>query len=100
MPLFYFPEDLRLIADGLTEVSTPGETIEEALTFLIKRYPELEAHIYDQSGQFIKLPSPAINLLVGNHDFRELDGLETLLQEDTRIRICRTWSSATSGRRY
>jgi hypothetical protein len=98
MPFFYLPEDLRQNKDRT--IFIPGKTVGEALDHLIGQYPELHQHFYNDLGEFVKLPSPFLNILIGPHDFRELDGVNTKISEQTCLRVCRTWSAATSGRKY
>lgn len=97
MPTVRIPVPLRKYTAGEANVTVSGSTVEEVFAALIARYPELAGFIYDDDGEFVTTTYESINVLLGDEDVRELDGLETAVLESDRLLILRTWPATISG---
>ncbi len=63
---------LREQVEGKREVHGDGETVRQVLEDVIGRYPSLRDVLFEQ-GEL----TPFVNVYVGRHDVRTLDGLDT-----------------------
>ncbi|MBC8496570.1 MAG: MoaD/ThiS family protein [Anaerolineales bacterium] len=83
MPTLRIPTPLRPYADGQTEISVEGQNVAEALADLTTRYPELKKHLFSDAGKLRAF----VNLFLGEEDVRHLQGVDTPLKEDDKLRI-------------
>ncbi len=77
------PTPLRPYVDGQTEVQVKGQNVAEALGDLTEQFPELKKHLFTDSGELRAF----VNLFLGEEDVRYLDGIETPLKENDKLRI-------------
>jgi len=82
MPKISIPTPLRPYTDNNTEVTVSGDTVSVALQDLVTQYPDLGAHLYSEG----KLRN-FVNVFLGDEDIRYLEGVETAVSEDDRLRI-------------
>lgn len=82
MATIRIPTPLRSYTGGQGEVTVNGSTVQEALDDLLRRYPALEQHLFDEG----KLRS-FVNVFVGDEDMRYLNGLETPIAPDAQLMI-------------
>ncbi len=83
MARFKIPSQLRSQTDGLSEIQVDGSTVEQALQFLIKKYPDLKDRIFDESGKLRRY----VNIYLGDEDIRFMDFLETEIQDNTELSL-------------
>ncbi len=83
MPTLKIPSPLRPYAEGQSEIYVHGQTILEALHDLTQQYPPLEKHLFSVEGNL----RPYVNIFLGDEDMRYLQGGETTLKEDDKLRI-------------
>ncbi len=83
MPTLKIPTPLRPYAEGQSEVSVQGQTVFEALHDLTQQFPSLEKHLFSAAGKL----RPYVNVFLGDEDVRYLQGEETALKEDDKLRI-------------
>ena len=83
MPVLRIPTPLRPYTEGQSEISVQGENVAEALDDLTIQYPQLKKHIFSDAGDLRAF----VNLFLGEEDIRHLQGVETPLKEDDRLRI-------------
>ena len=83
MPILRIPTPLRPYAEGQTEVNVQGQTVGEALGDLTAQYPELKKHLFSDAGELRAF----VNLFLGEEDVRHLQGVDTPLSEDEKLRI-------------
>ncbi len=83
MPTLRIPTPLRPYAEGQTEISVQGQTVGEALGDLTAQYPELKKHLFSDAGELRAF----VNLFLGEEDVRHLQGVDTPLNEDDKLRI-------------
>ena len=83
MPILRIPTPLRPYAEGQTEVNVQGQTVGEALGDLTAQFPELKKHLFSDAGELRAF----VNLFLGEEDGRHLEGVDTPLSEDDKLRI-------------
>jgi adenylyltransferase/sulfurtransferase len=55
--------------------------VAEAMLDLVRQYPSLQPHLYNQKGVLRHF----VNLFVGDENIKDLQGLETPLEEADRL---------------
>lgn len=81
MPTLKIPTPLRSYTGGQVEVRVGGSSVGEVMQRLVEDYPPLKPHLYNGDGKL----RPFVNLFVGEHNVKDLDGLATPVTEETRI---------------
>ena len=81
MPTLKIPTPLRSYTGGQVEVRVGGSSVGEVMERLVQDYPSLKPHLYNGDGKL----RPFVNLFVGEHNVKDLDGLATPVTEETRI---------------
>lgn len=76
------PTPLRAFTDGAANTEVAGGTVGEALVNLVDRYPELRDHLFnaDELRSFV-------NVFIGDEDIRFLQGMDTEIAADAKLRI-------------
>ncbi|HBY98670.1 MAG: MoaD/ThiS family protein [Ardenticatenaceae bacterium] len=97
MPTIRIPVPLRQYTDGQGEVKVAGATAGAALEDLTTQYPDLRGYLYDDQDDFVTTAYESINVLLNAADLRELQGLDTPLNNTDRLMILRTWPATISG---
>jgi molybdopterin synthase sulfur carrier subunit len=77
------PTPLRPYTQGQSEVAIMGQTVREALDGLTEQYPSLKPHLFAQNGEL----RPFVNLFLNDEDVRELQGLDTTINENDRLML-------------
>ncbi len=77
------PTPLRGFAGGADALQVEGATVAEVLAGLGERYPELTARLLTESGELRSF----VNLFVGEHNVRSLQGLETPVDDGAVLAI-------------
>jgi len=83
MPTLRIPTPLRAYTGGQSEVPVQGETVGEALDHLAVLYPSLKPHLFNGDGEL----RPFVNLFLNEDNVRDLQGVETRLDERDRLII-------------
>jgi molybdopterin converting factor small subunit len=83
MPVLRIPTPLRPYTDGQSEVPVSGATVLDALSDLTRRYPAIKQHLLKENGDL----RPFVNLFKGPENVSDLQGLQTPLSADDRLRI-------------
>lgn len=81
MPAIRIPTPLRSYTSGQAEVSVSGHNVAQAMDSLVALHPALRPHLYNTSGQL----RPFVNLFLNEENIKELQGLETPLQEGDKL---------------
>ncbi len=81
MPILKIPTPLRSYTDGQTEVRVTGKNVAQAMQQLVDEYPTLKPHLYNGDGRL----RPFVNLFVGENNVKDLQGLETPLDDEARV---------------
>ena len=77
------PTVLRPHANGDSEVEVAGETVGEAFTDLLGRYPGMRQNILDADGNLHRF----VNVYVNDDDVRYLDRLDTSVVPGDEVSI-------------
>ena len=83
MPVLHIPTPLRSYTNGQTDISIHGSTVAEAMEDLICQFPVLQPHLYSSQG----ILRPFVNLFLGEKNIKDLQGMQTPLQESERIML-------------
>ena len=81
MTTLRIPTPLRSYTSGLSEVGVHGMTVAEAMEDLILQFPSLKPHLFNSEGRL----RPFVNLFVNNQNIRDLQGIDTQLNENDRL---------------
>ena len=83
MPNILLPSALRTFTNQQASVNVPGKTVQEALSNLAERFPDLRRHVFEETGKLRNF----VNVFVGDEDIRHLKQSETPVQEGDTISI-------------
>jgi sulfur-carrier protein len=83
MPALRIPTPLRAYTNGQTEVIVNGSNISEALADLTDQYPTIKPHIFNEGGEL----RPFVNLFIGEHNIKDLQGVNTPVKDGERIML-------------
>lgn len=83
MPTLRIPTPLRSYTEGQSEIPVQGQNVSEALDDLTTKYPQLTQHLYSDEGELRAF----VNLFLGEEDIRHLQGTDTPLKDDDKLRI-------------
>ena len=83
MPVLRIPTPLRPYTDGKSEVTVSGGKISEALNDLTTQFPAIKPHLFSEAGDL----RPFVNLLVGESNIRDLQGVETPIKDGDKIML-------------
>jgi len=81
MPVLRIPTPLRTYTGGQNEINLRGQTVSEAMSDLVVQHPSLQKHLFNGEGSL----RPFINLFLGEENIKDLQGMETPLQDDDRL---------------
>jgi molybdopterin converting factor small subunit len=81
MTVLRIPTPLRAYTSGQSEVQVSGSKISEALSDLTTQYPPIKPHLFNDSGEL----RPFVNLFVGENNIKDLQGVETPIQDGDRL---------------
>lgn len=81
MPVLRIPTPLRAYTSGQSEIQVSGSNISEALSDLTAQYPPIRPHLFNDSGEL----RPFVNLFVGENNIKDLQGVETPIQDGDRL---------------
>lgn len=83
MPTIRIPTPLRTYTNGDKEVQVIGNTVGEVLDNFTTEYPELRPHLFNGHGELRAF----VNLFLNEENIRDLQGVETTLQEEDRLML-------------
>lgn len=84
MPItIHIPTPLRPYTKRNSEFSVNAECVSGALASLLDAFPELQGRIFNSNHRL----RPFINLYLGDVDIRQLDGLDTPLEDGSELSI-------------
>jgi sulfur-carrier protein len=79
------PTPLRAYTGNQADIDVTGSTVSEALNDLLKQYPDLSPHLF-ADGKLRNF----VNIFLGDENISFLDGLNTDLTADAKLRIVPT----------
>ncbi|MCC6301016.1 MAG: MoaD/ThiS family protein [Anaerolineales bacterium] len=83
MPTLKIPTPLRTYTNGKSEVNVSGSNISDALADLANQFPAIKPHIFNEGGEL----RPFVNLFVGEHNIKDLQGVDTAIKDGDRIML-------------
>lgn len=83
MTTLRIPTPLRTYTGGKSEVTVNGGKISEALNDLTAQFPAIKPHLFNEAGEL----RPFVNLFVGEHNIKDLQGVETPIKDDDKIML-------------
>jgi sulfur-carrier protein len=83
MPKVMLPTPLRPYADKQAQVTAAGETVGDVLKSMVKTYPALAKHMFDDSGALRSF----VNVYVNDEDIRYMSKLGTPVKESDVLSI-------------
>lgn len=83
MTTLKIPTPLRSYTSGRAEMSVSGENVAAAMQDVIEQFPELKKHLYNEDGELRNF----VNLFLGEDNIRDLQGMDTLLDEGDTLRL-------------
>ncbi len=81
MAFVRFPAVMKFYVDNQTELSIPASTVSELIGKIVAQYPTIRFHLVDSEGNLRK----HFNVFVNGTHIRDLNGLETPLQEADKV---------------
>jgi MoaD family protein len=94
MPRIRIPSPLRPYADGQKEIETGGQTVDEVLTGLTERYPQLRQHLFTEGGELRSF----VNVFLNDEDIRYLQSVETQVGAGDTLMIVPSVAGGKGGR--
>jgi len=83
MPTLKIPTPLRTYTGGKSEVTVSGEKISDALNDLTVQFPAIKPHLFNEGGEL----RPFVNLFVGEHNIKDLQGVDTPIKDGDRVML-------------
>jgi sulfur-carrier protein len=93
MTILKIPTPLRYYTDGQAEVTVNGPDVATAMRSLVEQYPTLEQHLYNGHGDLRNF----VNLFLGENNIKDLQGLETPLNEGDTLRLIPSIAGGSNG---
>ena len=81
MSTIRIPTPLRSYTGGQSDIAVQGNTVAEAMRDLTRQFPTLQPHLFNDEGKL----RPFVNLFLGENNIRDLQGVDTPLNEDDRL---------------
>lgn len=81
MAIVRFPALMKYYVDNQSEFVAAGSTVHELTDNVLARYPALKPHLLDSEGNLRR----HFNIFVNGTHIRELNGMETELNEDDKV---------------
>ena len=95
MPVLRIPTPLRAYTNGQAEINVSGANISEALTDLTNQYPTIKPHLFNDGGEL----RPFVNLFVGEHNIKDLQGVDTPIKDGEKIMLIPSIAGGSSSLR-
>ena len=83
MPVWKIPAPFRYYTAKQPTVVVSGLTVNDALFDLVKQHAALKAQLYKKDGELRAF----VNLFVGEINIKDLQGLDTPINEDDELRL-------------
>jgi molybdopterin converting factor small subunit len=81
MPTIRIPTPIRPYVNGEQVVKVAGRNAGEAVESLLIQFPALRPHLTNTRGEL----RPFVNFFIGKNNIRELQGLETPLDDNDQL---------------
>ncbi len=81
MPIVRFPAVMKYYVNNQAEFSVSASTVTELIEKVVQQYPSVKFHLLDSEGNLRR----HFNVFVNGVHIRDLNGMETNLQEDDKV---------------
>lgn len=81
MPTIRFPNVMKFYVNNQSEFAVAASTVQALIEQIIEQYPTVKFHLVDSDGQLRK----HFNIFINGTHIRDLQGMETPLQEDDKV---------------
>jgi sulfur-carrier protein len=81
MPAVRFPAVMKYYVNNQAEFLVSASTTKELIEKIIEEYPSVKFHLVDADGNLRR----HFNIFVNGTHIRDLDGMNTLLNEDDKV---------------
>jgi molybdopterin converting factor small subunit len=81
MPTVRFPNVMKYYVNNQSEFFVPASNVQDLVDAIVQQYPSVKFHLVDSEGQLRK----HFNIFVNNVHIRDLQGMETQLQEEDKV---------------
>ena len=72
---------MKYYVNNQAEISLPAATVQALVDQIVEQYPSIKFHLLDSDGRLRR----HFNIFVNGIHIRDLNGMETALQEDDKI---------------
>jgi sulfur-carrier protein len=76
-----FPHVMKYYVNNQVEFSIIAATVQSLIDQIVEQYPSIKFHLLDSEGQLRR----HFNIFVNGTHIRDLQGMETQLQEDDKV---------------
>lgn len=83
MATLHIPTPLRPYTGGKMEIEVHGKNIADLLLQLVDEFPAVRPYIYDEQNHV----RPYVNMFLNGEDVRNMQGDETPVGKDDKVRI-------------
>ena len=83
MSIIKIPTPLRQYTDQNEYVKVNGKTIKDVMEDLVKKYPNLKKHLYNEENTLRNF----VNIYLNNEDVRTMNGIKTSVEDNDVIFI-------------
>jgi molybdopterin converting factor small subunit len=81
MPIVHFPTIMKFYVNNQSEFPVSGTTVAEIIEKVVRDYPSVKFHLLDGEGKLRR----HFNIFVNGVHIRDLNGMDTPLQEDDKV---------------
>jgi molybdopterin converting factor small subunit len=81
MPTVRFPAAMKYYVNNQSEITLSASTVRELIEKIIEQYPTIKTHLVDSQGNLRRY----FNIFVNGLHIRELNGVDTRLEEHDKI---------------
>ena len=83
MPLILITTTYRKYIGEKSESVSEGDTVGEVMRAFVSTYPDIKTHLFDERGNI----RSSIHVFVQKQDIKTLQGLDTPVHAETKIRL-------------
>ena len=96
MARVYIPTSWRALTGGQARFALPARDVAGLVAALEERFPGFRRELVDDSGNFHRF----VNVYVNDREIEDLNGLETLLQEDDEVAVIPAMAGGSTARAF
>ena len=81
MAVVRFPNVMKFYVNNQSEFQVPASTVQALIDQIVAEYPSVKIHLLDSNGNLRRY----FNIFVNGSHIRDLDGLDTALDDDDKV---------------